>query len=53
MAIPTVKEANDIKNKLLADYVQHKIDAKELVDLVFNAGYAHCYKTYLALPENK
>lgn len=48
MTIPTAKEVNDIKNQLLKDFVQHKIEAKELVDKAFNAGYAHCYRTYLA-----
>ena len=52
MAIPTVKEMNDIKNNLLKNYVNHKIEAKELVDKAFEAGYAYCYKTYLAVSEN-
>lgn len=30
MAIPTVKEMNDIKNNLLSQYVRHEIEAKEL-----------------------
>ena len=53
MAIPTVKEMNDIKNDLLSKYVRHEIEAKELVDKAFDAGYSACYKTYLATPENK
>lgn len=52
MAIPTQKEVNDIKNQLFKDYINHKIEAKELVDKAFNAGYAHCYRTYLAASEN-
>ena len=48
MAILTIKEINDIKNNLLSQYVQHKIEAKELVDKAFDAGYSACYKTYLA-----
>ena len=53
MAIPTVKEMNDIKNNLLKDYINHKIEAKELVDKAFEAGYAYCYKTYLAQTNTK
>lgn len=53
MAIPTVKEMNDIKNDLFSKYIRHEIEAKELVDKVFNAGYSACYKTYLATLENK
>ena len=53
MAVPTVKEMNDIKNNLLSKYVRHEIEAKELVDKAFDAGYSACYKTYLATPENK
>lgn len=49
----TTQEINSKKNELLASYVQHKIEAKELVDKAFNLGYAYCYKTYLALSENK
>lgn len=52
MAIPTVKEMNDLKNDLLSKYVRHEIEAKELVNKAFEAGYAYCYKTYLAAPEN-
>lgn len=43
----TVKEINDLKNDLLAKYVRHEIEAKELVDKAFEAGYAECYDTYL------
>ena len=53
MAIPTVKEMNDIKNDLLSQYVRHKIEAKELVDKAFDAGYSACYKTYLAQTNTK
>lgn len=49
----TVKEMNDIKNDLLSQFVRHEIEAKELVDKAFDAGYLVCYKTYLATPENK
>lgn len=48
----TTKEINNVKNQLLKDYIDHKIEAKELVDKAFNAGYAHCYHTYLAAPKN-
>ena len=44
---------NDIKNNLLSNYLRREIEAKELVDLVFNAVYSACYKTYLATPEDK
>ena len=49
----TVKEMNDIKNNLLSKYIRHEIEAKELVNKAFNAGYSACYKTYLATPEDK
>ena len=53
IAIPTVKEMNDIKNDLLSQYVRHEIEAKELVDKAFDAGYSACYKTYLAQTNTK
>lgn len=52
MAIPTYKEADNMKNSLLKDYANNKINIKELVNLAFDAGYAHCYYTYLATSEN-
>lgn len=45
--IPIVKEINNLKNNLLAKYARKEIEAKELVDLAFDAGYSTCYKTYL------
>lgn len=47
-----IKEVNEFKNQILKDYVNHKIEAKEFVDKAFEAVYAHCYRTYLAAPEN-
>lgn len=51
--IPTVKEMKNVKNDLLSQFKNKKINAKELVNKAFDAGYSVCFKTYLATPENK
>ena len=51
--IPTVKEMKNVKNDLLSQFKNKKINIKELVDKAFDAGYAFCFKTYLATSENK
>lgn len=51
--IPTIKEMKNVKNDLLSQFKNNKINIKELVDKAFEAGYAFCFKTYLATPENK
>lgn len=51
--IPTIKEMKNVKNDLLSQFKNKKINIKELVDKVFDAGYAFCFKTYLADSSNK
>lgn len=51
--IPSIREMNAIKNDLLSKYIRHEIEAKELIDKAFEAGYSACYKTYLVTSENK
>lgn len=51
--IPTIKEMKDIKNDLLSQFKNKKIDIKELVDKTFDAGYKFCFKTYLAQTNTK
>lgn len=51
--IPTIKEIKNVKNDLLSQFKNKKINIKELVDKAFDADYAFCFKTYLTTSENK